>query len=376
MLFLTNDRQVLEAAMPGLDDKLAACDPGSLETPTGQGIALFQAAGGARLLAPTNCGGFGATAAQAVAVQRAVGSRSGSLAVATTMHHFSMASLVALGKRGTGLEWILIEAVATGDRLLASGFAEGKPGAGILSPSMRAVATPDGLLVSGVKKPCSLAHSMTMLTASVAVPGDDGRDQLAVVLIPAGTPGVRTEPFWVSPALAGAESDAVIVEDVLVPNELVVRTQMTPGDQLDDVHRTGFLWFELLMTASYTGIAAGLLERALSGSRASAEALLRIAAPIDLVASSLDHLAAELDAGICDDALLTRALLTWFAAQDLLTSSAAAAVEALGGMAFIGSDDAATTLASVHCLAFHPPSRGRSAAAVIDSLRGAALAFD
>ena len=78
---------------------------------------------------------------------------------------------------------------------------------------MRAVDTPGGLLVSGVKKPCSLAHSMTMLTASVAVPGPDGRDQLAVVLIPADTPGVRTEPFWVSPALAGAESDAVIVEE-------------------------------------------------------------------------------------------------------------------------------------------------------------------
>ena len=70
---------------------------------------------------------------------------------------------------------------------------------------------------------------------------------------------------------------------------------MTPGDQLDDVHRTGFLWFELLMTASYTGIAAGLLERVLGNSRASAEAILRIAAPIDLVASSLDQLAAELD---------------------------------------------------------------------------------
>lgn len=376
MLFLTHDRQVLQTAMPGLDGKLEACDAGSLETPSGHGIALFQAAGGARLLAPTNCGGFGASAADAVAVQRAVGSRSGSLAVATTMHHFSMASLVALGRNGTGLEWILIEAVATQDRLLASGFAEGQPGAGILSPTMQAVAAPGGLLVSGVKKPCSLAHSMTMLTASVAVKDDDGRDQLAVVLIPAGTPGLRTEPFWVSPALAGAESDAVLVEDVFVPNELVVRTRMTPGDQLDDVHRTGFLWFELLMTASYTGIAAGLLERALTGSRASAEAIVRIAAPIDLVASSLDNLAAELDRGKCDDDLLTRALLTRFAAQDLLNSSSAAAVEALGGMSFIGSDVLAHQLASVQCLAFHPPSRGRSSAAVVAALRGQALAFD
>ena len=52
MLFLTNDRQVLEAAMPGLDEKLASCDPGSLETPSGQGVALFQAAGRRQVACP------------------------------------------------------------------------------------------------------------------------------------------------------------------------------------------------------------------------------------------------------------------------------------------------------------------------------------
>ena len=60
MLFLTNDRQVLEAAMPGLDEKLASCDPGSLESPTGPGVALFQAAGGATsatAVASTGIGG-------------------------------------------------------------------------------------------------------------------------------------------------------------------------------------------------------------------------------------------------------------------------------------------------------------------------------
>ena len=376
MFFLSADRLVLDMAMPGLDDKLAAAPAGSLETSAGQGISLFQAAGGSRLLAPTACGGTGATAVQAVAVQRAVGSRSGSLAVATTMHHFSMASLVALGRVGTGLEWILIEGVARQDRLLASGFAEGKPGAGILSPTMRATSAPGGLLVSGVKKPCSLARSMTMLTASVAVRDEDGRDRLAVVLVPADAPGVRVEKFWGSPVLAGAESDAVILDDVLVPEELVVRTAMTSGDHLDVVHRIGFLWFELLMTASYVGIGAGLVEKVLTTSRASDEAVLRLAAPIDLLASALDSLAAELDSGRDDDALLTRVLLTRFAAQDLITSVASQAAEALGGMSYIASEVLATEVASTQCLAFHPPSRGRSAAAVVAALKGAALTFD
>lgn len=142
------------------------------------------------------------------------------------------------------------------------------------------------------------------------------------------------------------------------------------------MHRTGFLWFELLMTASYAGIGAGLVERVLSESRASAESILRLAGPIGLVASSLDQLASELDSGRFDDSLLTRALLTRYAAQDLLTVVASGAAEALGGMSFIGSEVLATTVASAQCLAFHPPSRGRSAAAVVAALKGAPLAFD
>lgn len=142
MLFLADDRRVLDSTMPGLDDKLVACDRGSLEPVDGQGISLFRAAGGAKLLAPTSCGGTGGSAVEAVAVQRAVGSSSGSLAVGTTMHHFSMASLVAIGRQSTRLEWILIERIARQGLLLASGFAEGTPGVGILSPAMRAVTGP------------------------------------------------------------------------------------------------------------------------------------------------------------------------------------------------------------------------------------------
>ena len=45
-------------------------------------------------------------------------------------------------------------------------------------------------------------------------------------------------------------------------------------------------------------------------------------------------------------------------------------------MSFIGSGVLATDVASAQCLAFHPPSRGRSAGAVVAALRGAPLAFD
>ncbi|HSV68071.1 MAG TPA: acyl-CoA dehydrogenase family protein [Mycobacteriales bacterium] len=134
---------------------------------------------------------------------------------------------------------------------------------------MTAVAHGETLVLSGRKKPCSLARSMDLLTASVSVPRADGDgQQLAVALIPRATPGVEVRPFWNSFVLAGAESDEVVLTDVEVPPDLVVRTEAGPGDTLDSLQTTGFLWFELLMAASYLGMASALAERVLSAGRA------------------------------------------------------------------------------------------------------------
>ena len=66
------------------------------------------------------------------------------------------------------------------------------------------------LLISGSKRPCSLATSMDLLTASVTIPRVDGQGrQMAVALVPKGTAGMTTRPFWNSFVLAGAESDEV-----------------------------------------------------------------------------------------------------------------------------------------------------------------------
>jgi alkylation response protein AidB-like acyl-CoA dehydrogenase len=372
------ERAVLEAMMPGLDDKLAACDREALEAPGGPGLDLFKAADGPGLLVPREQAGRGASAEQAVAVQVALGARSGSLAVATTMHHFSVASLVALARASTtGLEALLVEAIAGQGHLLASGFAEGRPGAGILSPSMRADPVDGGLRVSGAKRPCSLARSMTMLTASVRVSGaEEGPGEMAVVLVPAGTAGMRVEPFWRSPVLAGAESDAVVLDEVFVPEALVVRTSMTSGGGLDATHRVGFLWFELLMTASYLGIAAGLVEEALASPRASAAGVVRGWAQLRTTAAALRSAAATLDAGRVDDRLLAEVLLVRYQLQDGLPTLTRTCLEALGGMAFISSPELAHRVASLSCLAFHPPSRTGASDALRAAHDGAALTFD
>ncbi|MEV7013918.1 hypothetical protein [Streptosporangium sp. NPDC051022] len=92
MRFLERERATVAKLLPGLDESLRAVPLMELEGPSGTGIRLFRESDGPGLLVPTAYQGRGATALDALRVQRALGSRAPSLAVATTLHHFSMAT--------------------------------------------------------------------------------------------------------------------------------------------------------------------------------------------------------------------------------------------------------------------------------------------
>jgi alkylation response protein AidB-like acyl-CoA dehydrogenase len=365
------ERDVLDALLPGLDAQLDAVPLAELEGPRGPGLELFRAAGGPALLVPREHGGGGAGAVDAVRIQRAVGARSPSLAVATTMHHFSTASLAELSAVSAGLEWAMLQALAENRWLMASGFAEGRTGRHILDPAMTAVPVDGGLRVSGIKRPCSLTWSMDVLSASVAV-HDPARPEagthLAVVLVPADSPGLTRRPFWASPVLAGAESDEVALEDVFVDGQLV----FTPaeGPHTEAVQTRGFVWFELLVTASYVGTASVLVERAVTAGRGSARERTALLGDLDTVMAALERLATLLDdepAGASnpsEDDRLARALAVRHSAERTVNRVAGEAAGLLGGTAFLGSPDAALLLAAARPLAFHPPS----AAGVADAM--------
>lgn len=374
MRYLERERATVRKILHGLDERLESTPLMDLERPGGPGVAAFRACGGPGLLVPAAHGGSGATALEAIRVQRAIGVRSPSLAVATTMHHFSMASIVALSEASNGFEWMLMEAVATGGKLLASGFAEGNPDVGILHPTMTAELTPEGLRVSGVKRPCSLSCSMDLLTASVMVPREDGNgEQLAIVMIPADIPGVTVSPFWGSFALAGAESNQVTIDDVLVPHELVVRTDVSGGQSLDEVQIVGFVWFELLISASYLGAVSALVERALQNERIPEADRVRLVMETEPAMAALENIARQLPTAGRDARLLADSLLVRYAVQDAVARAAPRAMELLGGMYFIGSDDVAYLAACVNALGFHPPARGKMSGPLARYLAGESL---
>lgn len=376
MEFLTEERRTLEALLPGLDERLAALPLALLESPDSPAIELFREAGGPGLLVPGEHRGGGVTARDAVRVQRAIGARSPSLAVATTMHHFSVATLVAFCRQTQGLEWMLLQAIAERRLLLASGFAEGTHGQGVFRPTMRGRRDGGSVILNGSKRPCSLARSMDILTASVAI-GDgrpDGEQELAIALVSARLPGIEVSPFWGTPLLAGAQSDAVTLRDVAVEEELVVGIGTVAAPAFDAVQTAGFLWFELLITSAYLGAASALVERLLRERRGDASARIAAAGELESAMAALEGIARQVgDEDVDQGDLLTRALLCRYATQDAIGRATTLALERLGGMAFIGSWDAGYLTAASKALAFHPPTRATAANAVDAALGGAPL---
>ncbi len=374
MQFLKRERDTLDELLPGLDSALGAVPLSELEHPDNIGLKAFKAANGPALLVPTEHAGVGADPVQAVRVQRAVASRSPSLAIATTMHHFSVASLVEASTQSLGFEWMVLEAIARDALLVASGFAEGRTGQAILAPTMRAEVRGDTVVLNGRKKPCSLSRSMDLLTASIVIPTEDGTgEQMAVALVPRATPGIEIRPFWRSFVLAGAESDEVVLHDVEIPVGLVVRTEVTPNQRLDDLQTAGFLWFELLITAAYTGVASALVELVLSTAKAAASTRAEIAVEIEAVMALIEGVAARIGEQQNREQAFVNALACRYSAQDAIGRVVRRSVEALGGMHYIGSGDVAYLAAASAALAFHPPSREGMAEPLCDYFAGQPL---
>jgi alkylation response protein AidB-like acyl-CoA dehydrogenase len=359
--------------LPGLDETLAAIPLAELERPGNPCINLFRAAGGPALVIPRELGGKGATPLQAVRIQRALGSRSPSLAVVATMHNFSIATLVEFGVFGADDAGAAVLSVIAEDNLfMASGFAEGRSGTHILAATMQARATPDGgYLISGNKKPCSLTYSMDLLSASVMLQNPSGEgSRRAVVLVPADSPGLERRPFWRSSVITGAESDEVILKDVSIPGDCLFFP--ATEDHLDAVEVAGYLWFQLLVTASYLGTASGLVERVIVAGKGGATERVLLGLEVETAMEALENVARSMMSEP-KPALLPRVLLVRYAVQAAIERATMLAAEVLGGMAFINSPEVAYLLGASRALAFHPPSRLSSGASLAGYLAGEPL---
>ena len=373
MNFLKHERRTLEQLLPGLDGALAAMPLMEMERRGNPAFVPFREFGGPALLIPTRFGGRGATALEAVRAQRAIASRSPSLAVATTMHHFTIASLMEVNPEDPGAEGELLEAIAAGNLYVGSGFAEGKTGTSIQVSSLRLERSGNDWILNGSKKPCSLSSSMDLFT--ISTPAIEGMDAgLAAVIIPADTPGIERREFWNSPILAGAESDEVVLNNVVVPEDAFF--PLGGSGRSNAVQDRGFLWFELLISAAYLGIASALVERVLCAKRALATERVTLATEVEGAMAGLEGIAHGMMAGARGNEDFARMLLVRYAVQSAIERATSLALELLGGMAFIESPDVAYLVAASRPLALHPPTRQAAGKRLDEYLAGGELVID
>ncbi|MFI5689741.1 acyl-CoA dehydrogenase family protein [Streptomyces sp. NPDC051636] len=378
MKFLQPDLDACERLLPGLADRLAEVPFEDLEASGSPAIALFRDHGGTNLLVPRAYGGIGADALEAVRVVRALGALAPSLAVATAMHHFSVGMLYSVGPLyadTTDIEKTVLETVARNRSLIASGYAEGRSGHGILSPTVQARRAPGGYLVSGSKKPCSLSRSMDLLTASVALRGPDGGTEMGLLVLPADTPGVSVRDFWSTFPLVGAESHEVVLEDVFVKEQYILRTPPNAAEKLDELNEAGVIWFQMIIAASYTGVASALVDLVLRKQRGSVAERAALCLLIETAGFLVEGLARRIMDGDLGNDCAAASLFTRFSVQDLITRAVGQAAEMLGGMAYIASPTIAYLACAAQAIVFHPPSRTSMSEAVVDYYAGKPLFF-
>ena len=378
MRTLDEAREVCESYLPGLLSKLSTTPLIERERPGNAGLQLFRSSGGPALVIPKSYAGSGATPFEAIQVTRAIGATAPSLAVASTMHHFSVATVFTLAEslRSSGVEWALLEGIATQNLLVSSGFAEGNPGQGILSPTVGGVRKDGGVVVNGSKRPCSMSRSMDLLSASLSVPKEGGGSETLLMLLPAETPGVSVHPFWGSNVLAGAESDEVRLNDVFVDDMLLVPTEIGEQGELDELQTIGFMWFEMLITSCYLGMASALVERVLASGKLGPQPAAELGVRIETAAQLLEGIAWQLTAKQGDNSALTKAMIARYGAQEAIVDAAHRAAGALGGLAFIESPEVAYLVAACQCVRFHPPSLSGTSGALAANFAGDVLRFE
>lgn len=354
MNFLEREFELVESLTPGLLAQLEAIPFEQKESRGNPTLEIFRRAKGPSLIVPKEYGGMGTRPVDAVRFQRAIASKAPSLALATNMHHFTVALLIDFAATSPQIRHLLRNA-AENNLYLASGFAEGATAQSTLTPKMIAEPSETGYILTGSKKPCSLSHSMDILTASVGIPNEKGGYRFGVAIVPANSDGLTVRDFWASPVLAGSESDEVFLHEVFVARQ----NMFVPGDEVDyaAMQAKGFIWFQILTAGCYLGIGSALMLELIHSQKGTPEGRIEVACELEGAMAMLEGVGYAFQNGEQSDASVTRALFARYAIQQALMRVAADAAEMLGGIAFVSSEKMAHLIAAVRCLAFHPPSR-------------------
>ncbi|PAZ10323.1 hypothetical protein CLM62_41320 [Streptomyces sp. SA15] len=348
----------LDTVAGGLFAALAARPPEAYEQDAKAVFALLKDTRATTLLIPRDCGGAGHTAADAVRFQLALGTLAPSAAIATTMHHYKIAALGRVATAGDENARVILRDIASEAKLIASGGAESTPGRDLRSLGSWAVRDADdaGYRVTGLKRPCSLSTSMDLMSLMVELRAPDGSPEgYAQAFVDAGAPGLERETFWRSPVFRAAESHAVRLSDVHVARDHVFPLRGETGRRFA---ADCYLWFQLLISASYLGVASCLAQATPPDRRAGSPRWTRAVEEIRRLEDGLLDAARAVDDDRPVGEQLNLAVEARDRVEDDITAIGGLLLRAAGGAGFALSGFATTLAGALSAIAFHPPQRG------------------
>ncbi|MFD0381644.1 hypothetical protein ACFQ2B_02015 [Streptomyces stramineus] len=141
---------------------------------------------------------------------------------------------------------------------------------------------------------------------------------------------------------------------MFVETEHVLRTPPNAAEKLDELNEAGVIWFQMIIAASYAGVAGALVDLVLRERRGSAADRARLCLLIDTAAFLVEGIARRIMDGDLGNDCAAASLFTRFSVQDVITRAVAQAVEMLGGMAYIASPKIAYLAAAAQAVVFHP----------------------
>lgn len=346
----------LDRLAAGLSERLAAATPQEHEHDASAVLASLKATGATSMLVPTTCGGGGARAVDAIRFQVGLGAVAPSAAVATTMHHYKLAALGNVATNGDASAQAILRDIASRSALVASGGAESTPGRDLRTLGSHAVRTSTGYAVTGRKRPCSLSTSMDVLSLMVELRDASGTATgFAQAFVDARSPGIEREPFWRSTVLLAAESHAVRLDEVHVPSSKVFALS---GDSGARFATDCYVWFQLLISAAYLGI-AHCVASATPGPRRAGSARWRdaVAGLADLE-DAVVAAARTVDDGMPPHEQLRAAVRARDRVEDEVAELGGRLLRAAGGGTFASTGLFTELTGALNAIAFHPPARG------------------
>jgi hypothetical protein len=349
-------RTGLDAVADGLFDRLAARSTEEHEQDAGPVFTALKDTRAAAMLVPRLCGGGGASAQDAVRFQVALGAVAPSAALATTMHHYKIAAFGNVAVSGVDSARVLLRDIARDAKLVASGGAESTPGRDLRTLGSWAVRDGDDYLVTGLKRPCSLSSAMDVMSLMVELRAPDGTPEgYGQAFVPADSPGLEREEFWRSPVFRAAQSHAVRLTAVRIPRANVFPLAGEVGLRFA---ADCYLWFQLLISASYLGIAGYLADATPPDRRAASRWWARAADDLHRLRTGLLDAARAVDEGAPVRDQLNLAVRARDRVEDEIADIGGRLLRAAGGGSFATTGLRTALAGGLNAIAFHPPQRG------------------